>query len=131
MNCTVLLVVRQKKHGLFTPMLQKAKKYCHLEVGKCSSKQLQELMKKLKHIEDDYWFTDHCGSFSEVLPKDKHLIGKEFTKAIEGVNTAIRNAFKMLNRMTVCFSKKLENHLYALKLSISIKIYHTFEYKTI
>jgi len=41
-------------------------------------------MKKLKPIEVDYWSTDHWGFFSDVLPKDKHLIGKEFTKAYRG-----------------------------------------------
>ncbi|TXI13857.1 MAG: hypothetical protein E6Q66_08040 [Pedobacter sp.] len=64
----------------------------------------------------DYWCTDHWKAFKDVFPKEKHLIGKEFTKTIEGVNTWLRSACKRLVRMTTAFSKKVLNHWIAIKL---------------
>jgi len=95
-----------------------SKEILAMTAGKRSSKQVRDLMKRLADIEVDFWCTDLWSSFSEVLPKNKHLKGKRFTKAIEGVNTALRNSCRRLHRRTICFSKKLLNHWMALKLTV-------------
>lgn len=63
---------------------------------------------------------------AQVLPYEKHLIGKKFTKAIEGVNTALRLRNRRINRKTTCFSKKEANHIYAMNITISYFNHHTF-----
>jgi len=90
-----------------------------MTAGKRSSKQVRDLMKRLDDIEVDFWCTDLWSSFSEVLPEGKHLKGKQLTNAIEGVNTALRNSCRRLHRRTICFSKKVLNHWYALKLTVN------------
>ncbi|TXI15832.1 MAG: hypothetical protein E6Q66_01455 [Pedobacter sp.] len=52
----------------------------------------------------------------EVFHPDYHLVGKRFTKAIEDVNTSLRNACKRLIRRPTPFSKKLFNHWTTIKL---------------
>lgn len=54
----------------------------------------------------------------QVLPYDRHRIGKQFTKAIEGINSSLRDSCKRLNRRTTSFSKKVFNRWQAIKLTI-------------
>jgi hypothetical protein len=41
-----------------------------------------------------------------VLPAEKHLVGKAYTKNIEGVNLCLRTRNRRMVRKTACFSKK-------------------------
>ncbi|GAB3816978.1 hypothetical protein GCM10028895_12680 [Pontibacter rugosus] len=61
-----------------------------------------------------------------MLPYDKHLVGKKLTKAIEGVNTALRLGNRRMNRKATCFSNKEENHMYAMNITVSYFYHHTF-----
>jgi len=38
------------------------------------------LLKKLQDVEVNFHSTDHCRVFAEVLPKEKHIICKEYTR---------------------------------------------------
>lgn len=89
-------------------------------MGKRSAKSVQNLFVKLKRLDIGVFLTDDWEAFAAVLPKAKHLIGKQYTKAIEGVNTFFRTRVRRLVRRTVCFSKKLLYHYSMLK----IVIYH-------
>jgi len=109
---------KRKKVWVIYAYDTESKEILAMTAGKRSSKQVRDLMKRLADIEVDFWCTDLWSSFSEVLPEGKHLKGKQFTKAIEGVNTALRNSCRRLHRRTVCFSKKVPNHWYALKLTV-------------
>lgn len=91
--------------------------------GKRSKKQVKDLYKRLEGITIDWFCTDKWEAFRQVFPYDKHLIGKQFTKAIEGVNTSLRNSCKRLNRRTTSFSKKLFNHWQAIKLTMHYRNY--------
>ena len=84
--------------------------------GKKEYKTVKDFFKKLKSIQVNFWCTDAWKAFKEVFPADKHLIEKKFTKAIEGVNTSLRNSCKRLIRRPTAFSKKLVNHWTAIKL---------------
>ena len=87
--------------------------------GKRNKAGVRRLMMKLKGLEIDVFCTDNWESFAEVLPKDKHLTGKQFTKKIEGVNTWFRTRLRRLARRTTCFSKKLIYHWSMMKLAIT------------
>lgn len=89
-------------------------------MGKRSAQAVPNLYVKLKLLDIDLFLIDEWEAFGAVLPKAKHLIGKAFTKAIEGMNTFFRTRVRRLMRRTVCFSKKLRYH-YAM---IKIIIYH-------
>jgi IS1 family transposase/DNA-directed RNA polymerase subunit RPC12/RpoP len=87
-------------------------------MGKRSIKTVKNLMVKLKHLEVGFYCTDDWEAFSAVLPYYQHLIGKQFTRAIEGINTWFRTRVRRLVRRTVCFSKKVYSHYAMIKLVI-------------
>jgi insertion element IS1 protein InsB len=105
--------------------------YCHetneilaFAMGKRNQKTVHHLMMKLKKVEIEWFLTDKWEAFAAELPYYHHLIGKQFTKAIEGINTWFRTRVRRLNRRTTCFSKKLV-YLYAIiKLVISKRNQH-------
>jgi len=92
--------------------------------GSRSAKTVRELLKKLKEVEIDEYCTDQWKAFAQVLPPEKHTIGKAYTKNIEGVNTCIRARNRRLVRKTTCFSKKKVNHLAALNLMFNYRNKH-------
>jgi len=87
-------------------------------MGKRNRKTIYNLMLKLKTLEIDFFLTDNWEAFKAVLPGEKHLVGKQFTKAIEGINTWFRTRIRRLVRRTVCFSKKLTYHYSMIKIAI-------------
>ena len=93
-------------------------------MGKRSTKAVQNLFVKLKTLDIDHFLTDEWDAFQAVLPKAKHWIGKQYTKAIEGLNTFFRTRVRRLVRRTVCFSKKLLYHYSMLKIIIHHRNQH-------
>ena len=89
-------------------------------MGKRNRKQLQSLMVQIKNlsIEIDFYCTDKFEVFKDVLPYHNHLIGKKFTKNIEGVNTLIRSKIARFHRRTTKFSKKLTIQWFLMKMFI-------------
>lgn len=87
-------------------------------MGRRSAGAVQNLFVKLKHLNIGHFLTDTWEAFQSVLPKARHLIGKCYTKAIEGVNTFFRTRVRRLMRRTVCFSKKLIYHYSMIKVVI-------------
>lgn len=90
-------------------------------MGKRNKKTFKHLLLKLKGISIEYYLTDAWKVFKENLPSEKHLIGKQFTKAIEGINTFFRTRLRRLTRRTTGFSKKLENHYNSIKLLVFLR----------
>ena len=115
---------KQKKVWLLYAYCYQTDEILAFTMGKRNSKTVRNLLLKLKGLEIDWYLTDKWEAFSKELPYDKHLIGKQFTKAIEGVNTWFRTTIRRLNRRTTCFSKKLI-YLYAtIKLAICKRNQH-------
>ncbi|WP_435356937.1 IS1 family transposase [Emticicia sp. SJ17W-69] len=111
---------KNKKVWLFYAYAPETKEILAITMGKRSRKQLQSLMIQLKnlHIEIDFYCTDKFEAFKEILPYYSHLIGKRFTKNIEGINTLIRSKIARLQRRTTKFSKKLIVQWFLMKLFI-------------
>ena len=86
--------------------------------GKRSAGAVRNLFVKLKALNIDLFLTDEWEAFKVVLPKKKHWVGKQYTKAIEGINTFFRTRVRRLMRRTVCFSKKLLYHYSMIKIII-------------
>lgn len=87
--------------------------------GKRNKTGVKRLMMKLKGVDIETFCTDNWKTFAEVLPKERHLTGKQFTKKIEGVNTWFRARLRRLTRRTTCFSKKLLYHWSMMKIAIT------------
>jgi len=107
---------KKKKVWILYAYCAATKEILALKMGTRSKKTVKDLYKRLKDIQVNFWCTDAWKAFKEVFPNESHLIGKQFTKAIEGLNTSLRNACKRLIRRTTAFSKKIYNHWSAVKL---------------
>ena len=81
-----------------------------------TAKKLRDALKSMG-ISYDTIYTDGWNSFSAVFQADNHIIGKKYTKGIEGNNCRLRHRIRRAFRKTCCFSKKLFNHLKAFDLA--------------
>jgi len=109
-----------KKVWIFYAYAPETKEILALTMGKRSAKQIRNLLQQLRtlDIEIDFFCTDDFKGFKKALHRHQHLIGKAFTKNIEGVNTLIRSKIARLHRRTTKFSKKLKYHWYLLKIFV-------------
>lgn len=97
-------------------------------VGKRDKKTMKKLLALLRGISMDVVCTDNWETFVSELKEYRHLIGKQFTKAIEGVNTSLRARNRRFVRKTTCFSKKAEYHDASIAIMFQQRnyAYHTF-----
>ncbi len=109
---------KKKKVWLLYAYSAKDREILAFTMGKRNSKIVYNLWMKLKQIDIDFFLTDNWQASKVVLPPEKHIVGKTFTKAIEGVNTWFRTRIRRLVRRTVCFSKKLIYHYSLIKTAI-------------
>ena len=58
------------------------------------------LYDKVKHLTDCRFYTDDWDAFASVLPKDRHVIGKQHTVAIERDNSNTRHHLGRMTRRT-------------------------------
>jgi insertion element IS1 protein InsB len=70
--------------------------------------------------EDCYFHTDDWESYKTVIPEDRHEYSKrkKYTNHLERFNNTLRQRCSRLVRETLSFSKKLENHIGAIKYFI-------------
>ena len=59
------------------------------------------LYDKVKHLTDCRFYTDDWDAFASVLPKDRHVIGKQHTVAIERDNSNTRHPLGRMTRRVV------------------------------
>lgn len=73
--------------------------------GRRQDAMCEKLISNLKASNIRTYYTDDWGSYSTLIPKDKHVIGKQNTQKIENKNLLLRTRIKRLARKTICFSK--------------------------
>ena len=81
----------------------------------------KKLLSNLKVFNIRTYYTDDWESYSSLIPKEKHVIGKRNTQKIENKNLLLRTRIKRLARKTICFSKSETLHDTAFKHDKSIK----------
>jgi len=87
-------------------------------IGSRSKKACQALYDKLRHLNIERFYTDDYPAYLEVLPAEKHTIGKQFTTHVERKNRDFRTHLKRLTRRTVCHSKEDDMHYLLIKMYI-------------
>ena len=87
----------------------------------------QRLYEKVKHVENCVFYTDNWDSFSEVLPKEKQVIGKTHTVAIERDNSNMRHHLGRMTRRTKIVSKSERMINVSIKLWCLLNTPETFE----
>ena len=66
----------------------------------------RRLYAKVKHLTDCIFYTDSWDAFAEVLPPERHIIGKVHTIDIERDNSNTRHHLGRFTRRTKVVSKK-------------------------
>jgi IS1 family transposase len=88
--------------------------------GDRSAKTANRLREKLKKPGVTYSriATDDWESVIKTFSADEHDVGKAHTAGIEGNNCRIRHRMRRVFRKSCNFSKKLENHFKAFKMTV-------------
>lgn len=109
---------KDKKVWMLYAYADKEDEIIAFTMGKRSAATVRNLWIKLKSLNIERFLTDDWEAFKAVLPKTRHLVGKVYTKAIEGVNTFFRTRSRRLMRRSVCFSKRLIYHYAMMKIIV-------------
>jgi insertion element IS1 protein InsB len=87
----------------------------------------QRLYDKLKHFTDCIFYTDHWEAFAQVLPKDRHSIGKAHTHAIEHDHSNTRHHLARMTRRTTAVSNSAAMVHASIKLWCALTVPALFE----
>lgn len=110
---------KKKKCWIWLALDKVKKKFLGFTTGSRGKTTGRQLWEKIKGFNVKQYATDDWEAYQDFLPKDKHMIGKEYTCDIEGFNSNFRLFLKRLNRRTKCYSKSKEMLDCSLKLLIS------------
>ena len=92
----------------------------------------QRLYDKVKHLEDCLFYTDNWGAFTQILPKERPIIGKAHTHAIERDNSNTRHHLARMTRKTKVVSKAEDMIHASLKLWCALSVPAIFaKYQTL
>jgi insertion element IS1 protein InsB len=72
----------------------------------------------VRHLKGCKFYTDNWEGFKSVLPRERHIVGKEHTISIEQDNSNTRHHLARMTRRSKVVSKKEE------MLDASLKIWH-------
>lgn len=78
----------------------------------------RRLYEKVKHLENCTFYTDNWDAFAEVLPPERHIIGKAHTIDIEHDNSNTRHHLARFTRRTKVVSRKQS------MVDLSLRIWH-------
>src|SRR5215475_13262520 len=85
-------------------------------LGSRDAATFQRLYDKVKHLTDCQFYTDNCDAFVQVLPRERHIIGKAHTHAIERDHSNTRHHLARMTRRTKVVSKSTDMVHASLKL---------------
>lgn len=108
------------KHWLWLAIDARTRQAIAYHVGDRSKDSAKALWKKVPKVYQEYatFFTDGCASYQGVIPKERHrVVSKKsrLTNLIERLNCTLRQRVSRLVRSALSFSKKLENHIGAIR----------------
>jgi insertion element IS1 protein InsB len=87
-------------------------------LGGRDTKTFKRLYNKVKHLENCTFYTDNWDAFSNVLPPERHIIGKAHTIDIEHDNSNTRHHLARFTRRTKVVSHK------EYMVDLSFRIWH-------
>ena len=88
-------------------------------LGRRNAATFRRLYDKVKHLKNCIFYTDDWNAFSQVLPPERHIIGKAHTIDIEHDNSNTRHHLGRFTRRTKVVSQ-LEH-----MVDITMRIWHT------
>jgi insertion element IS1 protein InsB len=87
-------------------------------IGGRDSATFRRLYDKVKHLKNCTFYTDDWDAFAEVLPPERHIIGKAHTIDIEHDNSNTRHHLGRFTRRTKVVSKK------EFMVDLTLRIWH-------
>ena len=81
----------------------------------------------MKHLENCTFYTDNRDAFAEVLPPERHKIGKQHTVAVERDNSNTRHHLGRFTRKTKIVSKSEKMVDISLKLWYNLNVEEIFK----
>ena len=97
--------VKKRKFWLIKALDRCSQRTIAWVLGSRDSATFRRLYDKVKHLKGCIFFTDSWDAFAEVLPPDRHIIGKSATHAIERDNSNTRHHLGRFTRRTKVVSK--------------------------
>ena len=115
---------KKNKQWLWLAIDSDTRQALAFHVGDRSKKSARKLWKKLPAVYRQHatFWTDGCASYQGVIPATQHRIvtkASRGTNHIERLNCTLRQRVSRLVRATLSFSKKLSNHIEAIKYFLS------------
>ncbi len=89
-------------------------------IGGRDAATFKRLYAKVQHLKGCIFYTDDWDAFANVLPKERHIIGKTHTAAIERDNSNTRHHLGRMTRRTKIVSKKKEMVDNAIKMRCAL-----------
>ena len=86
-------------------------------------KKLKNLLRGLGIVT---FYTDNWQAYTQYIPKENHVIGKQNTQKIERKHLNLRTRIKRLTRSTICFSKSQKMHDIVIGMFINRYEFGTF-----
>lgn len=100
--------------------------------GTREHKYLDELLALLKPFHIGTVHADGNYAYSDKIPQQSLIVGKQNTQKIERNHLTLRTRIKRLTRKTICFSKKLDIHKAVIGTFINIHFFgRIFDFSTI
>ena len=95
------------------------KKLVGFFVGDRSSESFEKLCENISHIDVKLYATDKFSVY-DIIPSNKHLIGKSNTYTVERMNRLLRHYLARFARKTYCWSRSLSLSLSVISFSVSL-----------
>lgn len=114
---------RADKQWLWLAFDKESRQVLAFFVGDRSRESARKLWRRLPaaYRERATFYSDEWGAYKGVIPAERHVVcGKEsgLTSGVERFNCTLRQRVSRLVRKALSFSKKLENHIGAIKYFI-------------
>ena len=111
---------KSNKQWIWIAMDARSRQVITFYVGDRSRKSARKLWESLprNYREKGTFYTDDWHSYKGIIPADRHRVIKGKSNHIERFNCTMRQRISRLVRKALSFSKKLENHIGAIKYFI-------------
>ena len=96
-------------------------------LGNRDTATFKRLYDKVKHLTNCTFYTDNWDAFAEILPPERHIIGKAYTHTIERDNSNTRHHLGRMTRRTKVVSKESKMVDLSLKLWLALTDNATFK----
>ena len=111
---------KENKQWVWIAMDARSRQIIAFHVGDRSRESARKLWNSIPehYREKAVFYTDDWDSYNEVIPSDRHRVVKGKGNHIERFNCTMRQRVSRLVRKALSFSKKLSNHIGAIKYFI-------------